>query len=225
MHLYLKNISREVLGSFHPRTLPTVTGTRNISFRLAVILFLLSSTLTSTAQRISFGTWAGGDITITAGVPGDLDFNDKAPVINPGVNQSVTISLHDAEAAVMAIEGTEYYDITVTVDAPLTLDLDPDNKIPVAIRFAYSNLNAGNVTAAKNQAQEVPAGFNTATFPILRRTNGPPGPPPTPPNSGYTPPRKTAYLFVYGTLGPVPQVNAGLYIGTINVTVEYTKIN
>ena len=189
------------------------------------ILLLFSVIQISSAQRISFGTWAGSDITLTVGVPGDLDFNDKTPVINPGVNQSVTINLQDAETAVLSIEGTEYYDVTVYVDAPGTLDLDPDNKLPVAIRFAYSNLNAPNVTAAKNQAVEVPVGFNTATFPILRRVNGPPGPPPTPPNSGYTPPRKTAYLFIYGTLGPVGSVDAGLYNGIIHVTVEYTKFN
>lgn len=196
----------------------------NYLFLLSAILFF-SVTEHSFAQHISFGTWAGGDITLTTGVPNDLDFNDKTPVINPGVNQSVTINLQDAEAAVLSIEGTEYYDVTVYVDSPVTLDLDPDNKIPVAIRFAYSNLNAPNVTAAKNQAIEVPAGFNTATFPILRRVNGPPGPPPTPPSSGYTPPRKTAYLFIYGTLGPVGSVDAGLYNGTIHITVEYTKFN
>jgi hypothetical protein len=197
---------------------------RNSSFlTVSFLLFIFCNT--ATAQHVSFGTWAGGDIVLTTGVPGDLDFNDKTPVINPGVNQSVTINLQDAETAVLSIEGTEYYDVTVYVDAPPTLMLDPSNSIPVNIRFAYSNLNPTNVTVAKNQAIEVPAGFNTATFPILRRTSGPPGPPPTPPSAGYTPPRKTAYLFIYGTLGPVGSVDAGRYDGTINITVEYTKFN
>ncbi len=198
---------------------------RLIFYLLFTSLFLFGIVRIANAQRVSFGTWAGGDITLTAGVPGDLNFNDKTPVINPGINQTVTINLQDAETAVLAIEGTEYYDVTVYVDAPATLQLDPVNTIPFALRFAYSNLNPANVTVAKNQAIEVPVGFNTATFPILRRTNGPPGPPPTPPSEGYTPPRKTAYLFIYGRLGPVGSVDAGRYEGTINVTVEYSKFN
>ena len=192
---------------------------------VAILLFILFTCGGAQAQHISFGTWAGGDIVITPGIPGDLNFNNKTQVITPGWNQSVTISLHDAEAAVLAIEGTEYYDVTVTIDAPPTLDLDASNKIPVKIHFAYSNLNPANVTVAKTQAIEVPVGFNSATFPFLRRTNGPPGPPPTPPSAGYTPPRKTAYLFIYGTLGPVGNVDAGAYEGTVNVTVEYSKYN
>jgi hypothetical protein len=177
------------------------------------------------AQHVSFGTWATGDLVLTRGNPETLDFNHKTQVIRPGINQSVTVSLQDAEAAVLTIEGTEYLDVTVYIDAPVTLDLDPSNKIPFGVRFAYSNLNPADVTTAKLQAIEVPPGFNTMTFPILRRINGPPGPPPTPPSSGYTPPRKMAYLFIYGTLGPVGNVDAGLYEGTVNVTVEYSKFN
>ena len=181
--------------------------------------------LTLQGQHISFGTFAGPGIQITPGVPDDLDFNDKTVVINPGVNQSVTIQLQDPQAAVLRIEGTANLDVTVVLDVPTTLDLDPANKIPVQIRFAYSNLNPADEMTAKMEAVEVPAGFNTITFPIVRRTDGPPGPPPTPPQAGTTPPRKTAYLFVYGTLGPVGNVDAGLYEGTIQVTVEYTKFN
>ena len=175
------------------------------------------------AQHVSFGTYATGDILITTGNPGNLNFNDKTQVIIPGISQSVKINLNDPQTAVLTIEGTEYLDVTVYVDVPATLDLDASNKIPVAVRFAYSNLNPADAITAKSQAIEVPAGFSTATFPIFRRVNGPPGPPPTPPSSGYVPPRKTAYLFIYGILGPVPNVNAGLYDGIINVTVEYTK--
>ena len=190
-----------------------------------VVFFLISSFVATQAQHISFGTWAGSDILITTGVPGDLNFNNKTQVINPGINQTVTINLHDQEAAVLTIEGTEYYDVTVSIDAPPTLDLDATNKIPFHMRFAYSNLNPADVTVAKNQAVEVPASFNSATFPIFRRVNGPPGPPPTPPSSGYVPPRKTAWLFIYGSVGPVGSVDAGLYEGIINITVEYTKFN
>lgn len=201
-----------------------VAKTLNIYLLLMTALCLLGPSGVSNAQHVSFGTWAKGDIVITNGNPQDLNFNDKTQVITPGINQSVAIILNDEEAAVLTIEGTEYLDVTVYVDAPATLDLG-SSKIPVGIRFAYSNLNPADALTAKSQAIEVPAGFNTATFPIVRRISGPPGPPPTPPSSGYTPPRKTAYLFIYGTLGPVPNVDAGPYQGTINVTVEYTKSN
>jgi hypothetical protein len=198
---------------------------RTLNIKVFLILVLAISLFhgVAEAQHISFGTWATGDLLLTRGTPETLDFNDKVQVIRPGINQTVTINLQDAEAAVLTIEGNEQHDVTVYIDAPGTLDLDPSNKIPFGVRFAYSNLNPTDVIAAKMQAIEVPAGFNTITFPILRRVNGPPGPPPTPPSSGYTPPRKTAYLFIYGNLGPVGNVDAGLYEGTINITVEYSK--
>jgi hypothetical protein len=177
------------------------------------------------AQHVNFAPTAGEGIVITKGMPESLNFNDKTQVINPGISQTVTINLNDPQPAVLTIEGTEYLDVNVYIDAPATLDLDPSNKIPVAIRFAYSNLGTLDVAVAKTQAIEVPAGFNTATFPILRRINGPPGPPPTPPSSGYVPPRKKAWLFIYGTLGPVGAVDAGMYQETINITVEYTKFD
>ncbi len=192
---------------------------------LIVVLGLLWYPCDLDAQHVSFGTFAADDILISKGTPENLNFNDKTRVINPGASQTVTINLNDPQAAVLTIEGNEYLDVTVYIDVPLTLDLDQANKIPVSFRFAYSNLNPLNEITAKMQAIEVPAGFNTATFPILRRINGPPGPPPTPPSSGYTAPRKTAYLFIYGSLGPVGNVDAGLYEGTVNVTVEYTKNN
>ena len=196
------------------------SGTKYIFLVITATILVMAGTLC--AQNISFGTWAGAGLTLTKGTPSELNFNNKTPLIITGTNQIVTISLTDMEAAVLTIEGTEYLDVTVYVDAPPTLDLDATNHIPVSIRFAYSNLNPADVTTAKTQAVEVPAGFNSATFPILRRISGPPGPPPTPPHEGYTPPKKTAYLFIYGTLGPVGNVNAGLYDGTINVRVEYT---
>ncbi|MFZ4522471.1 MAG: hypothetical protein ACOYNC_12250 [Bacteroidales bacterium] len=190
-----------------------------------MMLCWISCSIHLKAQHVSFGTWAGDDIMITKGTPESLNFNDKTQVINPGISQTVSINLNDPQATVLTIEGTEYLDVTVYIDVPATLDLDATNKLPVSFRFAYSNLNPPDVITAKTQAIEVPSGFNTATFPILRRINGPPGPPPTPPSSGYTPPRKKAYLFIYGTLGPVGNVDAGLYEGTVNITVEYSKYN
>lgn len=195
-------------------------STKYFFLLITVTILLMAGTLY--AQHINFSTWAGNDLTLTKGTPQDLNFNDKTPIIVTGSNQSVTISLTDMEAAVLTIEGTEYLDVTVYVDAPPKLELDTKNSIPVSIKFAYSNLNPADVGTAKTQAVEVPAGFNSATFPILRRTSGPPTTPPTPPHDGYTPPKKKAYLFIYGTVGPVGNVDAGLYDGTINVRVEYS---
>jgi len=191
---------------------------------MLVILFLASGK--SVAQRISFGLFADDDLILTPGAVDELNFNSKQTVIIPG--NTVSIPNHQDEfAAVIAIDGRADLDVTVTIDAPATIDLDVDNKIPITIGFAYSNLGAGtNVTLAKTQAVAVPAGFNTATFPILRRLASTPGLPPTPDHNGHVQPTGKAYLFIYGTLGAVPgNAAAGLYTGDIAITVEYSTYN
>jgi hypothetical protein len=98
--------------------------------------------------------------------------------------------------------------------------------IPLNIGFAYSNMGAESESLAKTQALQIPQGFTSATFPVLRRSTGPPGPPPTPEHNGYTAPTADAYLFIYGTLGPVPEDAAvGLYFGEINIHIEYSTYN
>lgn len=151
----------------------------------------------------------------------DLDFDEKEGGITSG--SVATIDLLDDMAAVITITGQADLDVTVSIDAPVTLDLDDDNKVPVSISYAYSNLGATDETTAKTLAVRVPAGFSSVTLPLVRRSSGPPGPPPTPDHVGYTPPSGTAYIFIFGTLGPVP-LNAatGLYSGDINISVEYS---
>lgn len=189
-----------------------------------IILFLTFSLLLAgnvTAQRISFGTYATDDIVLTPLNLGELNFNDGKNVILPG--QTVTINLTDNATAALAIVARADLDITVTIDALATLDLG-SNKIPLKLGFAYSNTGKLNEANAKASSVQVPAGFTCITFPVLRRASGLPAPPPTPNHVGYTAAKATAYLFIYGTLGPVPtNAAAGLYTGTINVRVEYAK--
>lgn len=176
------------------------------------------------AQRISFGLYASDGITLTPLGLGELNFNEKQTLILSG--NTVQILLNDEAAAVIAIEGRADLDVTVTIDADQTLELNIENEIPLAIGFAYSNLGAGTEEIARAQAIQVPSGFTSATFPVYRRATGPPGPPPTPDHAGYIQPSGVAYLFIYGILGPVPAGAAvGVYLGNINVYVTYSTYN
>jgi hypothetical protein len=194
-------------------------ATRHI---ILLLTFSLLLAVTVAAQRISFGLYATDDIVLTQLNSGELNFNLKQPIILGG--ETVTVNLSDDAVGILTVEGRKDLDITVTIDAPATLDLEGSNHIPLAIRFAYSNTEASNEANAKARSIEIPAGFTSATFPISRRLSGLPAPPPTPNYAGYIAPRGTVYLFVYGTLGPVPSnAAAGLYTGNINIHVEYAK--
>jgi len=192
-----------------------------------IILFAVGLLLfagPAASQRISFGLYASDGITLTPLGLGELNFNEKQTLILSG--NTVQILLTDEATAVIAIEGRADLDVTVTIDYVPTLELDENNKIPLNIGFAYSNLGAIDEATAKTQAIMVPVGFNSATFPVFRRASGPPGPPPTPDHTGYIQPTGTAYLFIYGTLGPVPAGAAvGVYLGDINVYVTYSTYN
>ncbi len=176
-------------------------------------------------QHIHFGLFATEGITLAKGSVNELNFNSARQWIIVG-GPAVSIPLLHEGTAVFAITAQRDLDITVTIDAPTIVELDANNSIPISIRFAYSNLGAVDEATAKSQAVEVPAGFTAATFPILRRAAGPPGPPPTPPHAGYQAPMGTAYLFVYGTLGNInlpSNIRSGLYGGTINIHITYAN--
>lgn len=197
-----------------------------------IILFMIFSLLITglaMAQRINFGLYATDGLVLT-GIVSELDFNARKTIILAG-DDPISILLSDDAAAALTITGRPDLDVTVTIDAPATLDLmsgQTTYSIPFSLGFAYSNLNSVTTESAKSQAIQVPAGFTTAVFPIWRRADGgPPGPPPTPDHTGYVQPAdKTAYLFIYGTLGPVPGDSpVGLYEGEINITVSYSTYN
>ena len=193
--------------------------------RIQIIVLIVVSSLLLTGhvmgQRVSFGLFATEDIVLTPLGLGELNFNSKQPLLLAG--ESVTINLVDDETAILTITGRRDQEITVTLEGPGTLDLDASNKIPLALKFAYSNNGAPNEVLAKQSAVEMITGFNSATFPILKRTAGLPAPPPTPGHSGYVAPLGTVYLFIYGNLGAVPANAApGSYTGDINIHVSYS---
>ncbi len=174
------------------------------------------------AQRIQFNLYSGSGIDLNTGTVDELNFNDKQTVITSG--DMVQILLLDPATAILTITGRSDLDVSVTIDAPPTLDLDAGNKIPLQLRYAYSNLGAVDENQAKTQAVEIPQGFSRITFPLRRRVAGPPGPPPTPEHAGYSGPQATAYLFIYGNLGIIPSnAAAGLYTGDISVSVTYEE--
>ena len=196
-----------------------------MQFKLHIILLLTFSLILNgnvMAQRVSFGLNATDDIVLTPLNLGELNFNDKQTVIIPG--STVTINLTDEACGILSIEARTDLELTVTIDAPATLDLDVTNTIPLAVKFAYSNTGAPTDAIAKQGAIEVPAGFTSITFPVLRRASGLPPPPPTPDHVGVSYSTGRAYLFIYGTLGQVSaNAAAGYYSGNIHVRAEYSK--
>lgn len=182
------------------------------------------------AQRINFSTWTGSDdiiITSPQGVP-SLNFSQKQPITVS--NPQVSINLMDNEAAVFQIQAPEGFDLTVEIDAPSFLRLDgtgsqADETVPFQIAMAYNNMEAGDQISAKTSAVPLPAGFFNVTFPVSRRSAGAPGPPPTPISGGDVRVKSTAWLFLYGSLGPVGNVKAGNYSGDITINVFFTSNN
>ena len=174
------------------------------SMLLLLIVFISGQ---AAAQKISFGVYTTSAIALTKS--GDISFNAKYPIIAGNSDSMVTIALGDNEAQYVQIVGDATRDITITVTAPAYLTVGTGSQIPFACKFAYSNRGSLTEAAARLSAVEVPAGFTSITLPVFRRASGAPAPPPTPAHGGYTPPSATAYLFLYGTLGPVGNVNAG----------------
>jgi spore coat protein U-like protein len=177
------------------------------------------------AQKINFGayTTSQGISLVTSGTA--LNFNDKQPIIVSNYNTTVTIALTDNETQYIQIVADATRDITITISAPLYMITGGGGtgyQVPFTCSFAYSNLGSADAATAKNSAIQIPAGFTAIPLPVLKRAAGVPAPPPTPAHGGYSPPQATAYLFLYGTLGPVGNVSAGSYTGTINVTINYT---
>lgn len=198
---------------------------------IPLILLLAAFWMTPlSAQQVNFGTHAEGyDLMLTPLVPDELDFGDR--VSGEG---TVQIQLTDDEVVPIEIEGVAYLDVTVTLEPPaenflvLEGNLDyleeghEDKRMPVTIRMAYYNKGQENITEEEAKTDAIEVVGNTATFRIRRRPGGPPGPPPTPPHANYTPPTAIAYLFIYGDL-TVGDVNAGPYVGQMNVHVEYSS--
>jgi hypothetical protein len=174
------------------------------------------------AQKINFGAYTGSQ-SITLTTSGSLVFTDLGRIVLSNSNATCTIAFSDNIPYIQII-GDATKDITITITAPTYLTIDAGGagkQIPFTCNFAYSNLGSADPATAKLNAVQVPAGFTAITLPMLKRTAGVPAPPPTPSHGGYSAPTVTAYLFFYGKLGPVGNVNAGYYNGMINVSVNY----
>jgi hypothetical protein len=181
------------------------------------------------AQRINFSTWTGSDeITISPVLANpNLNFNLKKAAISAN-SPAVTINLIDNQSVGFQIQAPDGYDLTVEVDAPAFLALDgvgtaPEEQVPFRLAMAYNNQAAVDELTAKSTAVELPTGFYNVTFLVNRRTAGVPGPPPTPNSGTYVRSRSTAWLFLYGELGPVGPVNAGNYFAEIIINVYFTS--
>lgn len=180
------------------------------------------------AQRISFSTWTGSEdiiITSLSGVNPGISFNAKKRVI-VARTEKIDIALSDEQALVFKIEAPLNYDLTVEINTPTHLYKDGDpNKgaIPVSFRMAYNNQGAQNEFQGKQNVVEIPNGFNNATFPVNRRLAGTPPIPITPEYENFAKPKGTAYLYIYGSFGPVGDVPAGDYVAEAQLNVYFSN--
>lgn len=190
------------------------------SIFLTTMLMVLP--LTAVTQQINFSLYASQNITLNPTTE-TLNFNNKEEVIIRNSGETITMTLTD-QPAVITLTGQADMDVTVTIDAPSSLILEGgSDEIPISLQFAYSNKGATNEADAKLVAIEVPASLSTVTFQVRQRSSGTRAIPPTPNHVGYTPPTATAYLFIYGSLGPVGSIGAGIYSGDVVITVEYSS--
>jgi hypothetical protein len=191
-----------------------------ISYRQFLVLILLLMRMISFGQgRINFSTWAATSIDVQPVTVNTLDFGNL--IIGAALPNTVTLT----NATAFKISAPENYDITTTIAAPSVLDGPGGNTIPFAAKMAWSNQGAVNATLANQIAVELPSGFTSVSFPIRKNASGLPGTPPNP-LDGTTTTRipAIAYIFIYGSAGPAPGgVDAGVYTGTITITVEYVS--
>jgi len=201
----------------------TETTFQNHRFYHLLIVMVCFISQPSMAQRISFSTWTGSDDIVLNSVVAspELNFNLKQPIITSGT--SVAINLVDNQAIAFRIEAPENFDLTVNVDAPLFLTFadDPLKTIPFQVKLAYNNMMPGDELTGKAGAIELPVGFTNVTFPVNRRTAGAPRPPPNPLTGTEARTKSTAYIYIYGSLGPVGAVMAGNYSAQITINVLY----
>lgn len=185
------------------------------------LLILLFFTNTSVAQEINFGQY--GDYTVSIENVSLGDFEFEGPIISDGGTYQVEL----IDSYVLSIIGVKYLDVGVTITGDgVLVNTDPNCtepaqcSIPFTLNSAYANRGQNNIA----DAVIIPVSANNANtrFPVLARQQQPPGPPPPPPTEAFDQAQveESAYLYLYGEIS-VGNVNAGLYTGTINITVEY----
>ncbi|MBO6571491.1 MAG: hypothetical protein JJ958_03505 [Balneola sp.] len=193
---------------------------------LCSIVFFITSISSSTsvsAQEIDFGQYSSAySISLSEFNPSEeLEFGTLIQ------NQGPT-SIDLVNAKVLTLEGVKYLDVIVDITADnylllngdLGCETDPSCRIPFTLQAAYANRGNNNVN--ESVSITVLSNVASAQFQILQRTNGPPGPPPTPVYEGYDPNifNETAYLYIYGSIN-VGNVDAGSYTSSISVTINY----
>jgi hypothetical protein len=196
--------------------------TTHTGFVMALLVLLASLPMGNAfgqSARINFGAYGNLPIEIMAVGHDVLEFG-QVTVGDP----NVVILQNDPRAVILEINAVEYMDLNVTLTPPpgnqLLREGDPETGIAVEIKMAY--FNQGNVDPEIAAVQATAVTGEMITFPVRRRTGGPPGPPPTPDHSGYTAPMAKAYLVIYGTLNlGGGSLKAGSYSGDIRVEVSY----
>ena len=211
---------------------PMTTEKQNIASMMKVmtlcIMMVCGAIERASAQRISFSTWTGSeDIKMTSmrGANPRISFNSKKSVI-VARSEKIEIGLPDEQAMVFKIEAPLGYDLTVELNSPTHLYKEGDpNKgaIPVSFRMAYNNQEAQNEFVGKQNVVEIPEGFNNVTFPVNRRLGSTPPVPITPDFENYVKPKGAAYLYIYGSFGPVGNVAAGEYTGEVLLNVYFAN--
>ena len=163
-----------------------------------------------------------------------LDFNYL--LLNSAEGRSIRLrGENENSAVVLAVDAPEGSDITVRVESPGSLVLRDSEAteggeaatIPFVLRFAYANNGYTPahyaVSEARTVAVEVPAGIQSATFPVSVTTKGITSGPYITDYEGASVPMARSYLFFFGTVGPVtqnPNGIAGVYVADINVFID-----
>lgn len=195
---------------------------RHIFFFLLFLIITLFSR-NSLSQEVDFGSYSSAyTVTLSELNMGeDLDFG--LLIQNEGL-----VTLPIAESKVLTIEAVKYLDVIVDITADdylllngnLSCATDPNCRIPYTLQASYANAGTNSFSQAKNIT--VVSNVASTQFQVLRRTSGPPQPPPTPVYEGYNPSLflETAYIYIYGSLN-VGNITAGSYTGDITLTVNY----
>lgn len=190
--------------------------------RTVIIIFLLFTAQSLNAQEIDFGSYGSYTITLQVGA-GDLDFGQVIPGVG-GISNPYFIELADSKQ--LEIIGVHYLDVYVDITATDLELIDEtcsgDCTIPFQLQAAYSNSGFENNSIANAQIIPVSNNMTGARFPIMKRQNQPPGPPPAPPTEAFNQDlvNDTAILYIYGSID-VGDVQPGNYQGTIEITVTY----
>lgn len=207
-----------------------------MGFLKSLLIFLILFVTTAAAsfgQRISFSQWTGSDdVTITpVGTTGNtMRFNDKQKVLTSNMPM-VMIKKDDPQVAIFEIEAPTEFDVTVDLDYPVFLYKDGDatgtDMIPFSLFMAYTIQGRGNSGQIPNpaNAQDVPFGFNSVTFPMYGEGMAAPLPPSPEFGGSGQRPKSKAYLFIYATFGPIGTVSSGNYTAEVVLNVNVSGGN